>query len=140
MSLVNRTAKIARQAIATSRPANRTFSSSAHKMAAPKAGAWTDVWNKQLNEMKDASTYKRERIITSPQSSDIEVADPTGRRAKVLNFCANNYLGLADNKSIMAASKKMTDSHGFGLSSVRFICGTQVCGNHFFVSRLLLSG
>jgi glycine C-acetyltransferase len=125
------TGKLARKALATTATSHpfisRQFTSSRMTSSAqPQAGPWTEVWNKALNEMKEASTYKRERIIVTPQSSGIEVADPSGRRAKVLNFCANNYLGLADNKSIMEASKKMTDSHGFGLSSVRFICGTQV--------------
>lgn len=86
---------------------------------------WTQYWQTSLNEMKAASTYKSERIIVSPQSSGIEIADPRNPRRKVLNFCANNYLGIADNKDVMEAGKKMIDSHGFGLSSVRFICGTQ---------------
>src|SRR5690606_30512269 len=64
---------------------------------------------------------KSERIITSPQSAEITLAD--GRR--VLNFCANNYLGLADHPDIIAAAREALDTHGFGMASVRFICGTQ---------------
>ena len=74
-----------------------------------------------LDEIRHAGLFKSERIITSPQSAEIELAD--GRR--VLNFCANNYLGLADHPDIIAAAKDALDSHGFGMASVRFICGTQ---------------
>lgn len=74
----------------------------------------------QLDELKSAGLYKEERIITSPQQSHITVGGK-----KVLNFCANNYLGLADNPDIIAAAKKSYDNFGFGLASVRFICGTQ---------------
>lgn len=69
----------------------------------------------------DAGTYKVERVITSSQSTEIEVEG--GKR--VLNFCANNYLGLSDHPRIRAGAKKAIDTHGFGMSSVRFICGTQ---------------
>ncbi len=65
--------------------------------------------------------FKRERIITSAQSASIRVAD--GR--EVLNFCANNYLGLANHPALIAAAKEALDTHGFGMASVRFICGTQ---------------
>ena len=74
-----------------------------------------------LDEIRAAGLFKAERIITSPQSAEIELAD--GR--KVLNFCANNYLGLADHPDIIAAAKSALDTHGFGMASVRFICGTQ---------------
>src|SRR5690606_16972950 len=74
-----------------------------------------------LDEIRDAGLFKAERIITSPQSAEITLAD--GRR--VLNFCANNYLGLADHPEIIAAAKEALDTHGFGMASVRFICGTQ---------------
>jgi len=74
-----------------------------------------------LDEIRAAGLFKSERIITSPQSAEIELAD--GRR--VLNFCANNYLGLADHPEIIAAAKEALDTHGFGMASVRFICGTQ---------------
>ncbi len=74
-----------------------------------------------LKEIDEAGLYKRERIIVSDQKADIKLN--TG--AEVLNFCANNYLGLANNPEIIQAAKDGMDTHGFGLSSVRFICGTQ---------------
>jgi len=74
-----------------------------------------------LDEIRNAGLFKSERIITSPQSAEITLAD--GRR--VLNFCANNYLGLADHPDIIAAAREALDTHGFGMASVRFICGTQ---------------
>ncbi len=74
-----------------------------------------------LEEIKSQGLYKTERIITSPQDAKIEIAG--GKR--VLNMCANNYLGLADHPALLAAAKKALDTHGFGLASVRFICGTQ---------------
>lgn len=74
-----------------------------------------------LDEIRDAGLFKSERIITGPQSAEITLED--GRR--VLNFCANNYLGLADHPDIIAAAKDALDTHGFGMASVRFICGTQ---------------
>jgi glycine C-acetyltransferase len=75
----------------------------------------------ELDAIEAQGLYKRERIITSPQAAEIRLAD--GRA--VLNFCANNYLGLADHPDIIAAAKHALDSHGFGMASVRFICGTQ---------------
>ena len=75
----------------------------------------------ELDEIKASGRYKNEREITSPQGSNIH----TETAGEVINFCANNYLGLASNKEIMAAAKQSIDSHGFGLASVRFICGTQ---------------
>ncbi len=75
----------------------------------------------ELDAIREQGLYKTERVITTPQSSAITTSD--GR--EVLNFCANNYLGLADNPEIIAAAKAALDSHGFGLASVRFICGTQ---------------
>ncbi len=77
---------------------------------------------KELQDIKDAGLYKNERIIITPQSSDIEVE---GAKGEVLNFCANNYLGLADNSRLIEAAKKAMDRRGYGMSSVRFICGTQ---------------
>ena len=74
----------------------------------------------ELAEIKAAGLYKSERVIESPQRAEIEVA---GR--KVLNFCANNYLGLSDNPRLIEAAKKAMDSRGYGMSSVRFICGCQ---------------
>lgn len=76
---------------------------------------------KEISTIKSSGLYKEERVITSPQKSQIEIS--TGE--KVLNFCANNYLGLSDNKALIEAAKAALDSHGYGMSSVRFICGTQ---------------
>src|SRR5689334_23330654 len=81
----------------------------------------TERYANTLDEIRQAGLFKSERIITSPQSAQITLAD--GR--EVLNFCANNYLGLADHPDIIAAAKDALDTHGFGLASVRFICGTQ---------------
>ncbi|TDR18393.1 glycine C-acetyltransferase [Marinicella litoralis] len=78
-------------------------------------------YSKVIQSIKDEGLYKSERIITSPQSAHIEL--PGGK--KVINFCANNYLGLADHPEIIKAAKKALDTHGFGMASVRFICGTQ---------------
>ena len=75
----------------------------------------------QLQEIKDAGLFKKERIITSPQGAEIE----TSEAGEVLNFCANNYLGLSSHPEVIKAAKDTIDSHGYGLSSVRFICGTQ---------------
>lgn len=77
---------------------------------------------KELQEIKEAGLYKNERIITTPQSAAIEVE---GSDKEVLNFCANNYLGLADDSDLIKAAKEAMDTHGYGMSSVRFICGTQ---------------
>lgn len=74
-----------------------------------------------LEEIKEAGLYKNERIITTPQGADIKTSD--GR--EVINFCANNYLGLSSHPDVIVAAKKAIDTHGFGMSSVRFICGTQ---------------
>lgn len=76
---------------------------------------------KEIEEIKDAGLYKRERIITSPQDAVIKIS--TGE--EVINFCANNYLGLSSHPEVIQAAKDTLDSHGFGMSSVRFICGTQ---------------
>ena len=81
----------------------------------------TDRYAAELESIRDAGLFKSERIITSPQSAEITLDD--GRA--VLNFCANNYLGLADHPDIIAVAKDALDSHGFGMASVRFICGTQ---------------
>lgn len=77
---------------------------------------------KELQEIKDAGLYKNERIITTPQKADINVE---GTDQEVLNFCANNYLGLSDEPRLIEAAKKAMDERGYGMSSVRFICGTQ---------------
>ncbi|MDE5663016.1 MAG: glycine C-acetyltransferase [Muribaculaceae bacterium] len=78
--------------------------------------------NKELDSIREAGLYKNERVITTPQSADIRVATSDG---EVLNFCANNYLGLADNTRLIEAAKRAMDERGYGMSSVRFICGTQ---------------
>src|SRR5687768_18441610 len=74
----------------------------------------------ELEEIKTAGLFKTERIIESPQGPEIVVNGKT-----VLNFCANNYLGLSSHPKVIAAAKKYIDHRGYGLSSVRFICGTQ---------------
>src|SRR5712664_2710488 len=74
-----------------------------------------------LEEIKAQGLFKTERVITSPQDAKIGIAG--GRR--VLNMCANNYLGLADHPALIAAAKEALETHGFGMASVRFICGTQ---------------
>ncbi len=77
---------------------------------------------KELQDIKEAGLYKNERVITTPQSSAIGVENTEG---EVLNFCANNYLGLADNSRLIEAADKAMKERGYGMSSVRFICGTQ---------------
>lgn len=81
----------------------------------------TTRYAEELESIRSQGLFKAERVITSPQSAEITLAD--GRT--VLNFCANNYLGLADHPDIIAAAKAALDTHGFGMASVRFICGTQ---------------
>lgn len=75
----------------------------------------------EIQDIKAAGLYKQERVITSTQSAEITIANGD----KVLNFCANNYLGLSSHPQILEAAKKAIDTHGYGMSSVRFICGTQ---------------
>jgi glycine C-acetyltransferase len=75
----------------------------------------------ELKTIREAGLYKKERIIITPQGAEIKTAD--GR--EVINFCANNYLGLSSHPRVVAAAKRAIDTHGFGMSSVRFICGTQ---------------
>lgn len=83
--------------------------------------SYKDYLTKELSTIKEAGLYKHERIITSPQGAKIKVS--TGQ--EVLNFCANNYLGLSSHPKVIEAAKKALDNHGYGMSSVRFICGTQ---------------
>src|SRR3954465_3122771 len=78
------------------------------------------VFTQTLAEIKDAGLWKHERTITSPQAAHIQT---NGK--EVINFCANNYLGLSSHPRVMAAAKRALDARGYGLSSVRFICGTQ---------------
>ncbi|MBU0695462.1 MAG: glycine C-acetyltransferase [Bacteroidetes bacterium] len=79
------------------------------------------VLEKEIEDIKSAGLYKKERIIITPQGADIKVND--GK--EVINFCANNYLGLSSHPKVIEAAKAAIDSHGYGMSSVRFICGTQ---------------
>ena len=76
---------------------------------------------KEINNTKNSGLYKSERVITSPQSSKINTTEMN----EIINLCSNNYLGLSSNPVVLEAAKETIDSHGFGLSSVRFICGTQ---------------
>lgn len=82
--------------------------------------AFSDQLTSELTEIKDAGLWKDERELTSPQSAHV-----TTKKAEALNFCANNYLGLADHPEVEAAAKTALDEWGFGMASVRFICGTQ---------------
>ena len=84
-------------------------------------GGLKDHLTTQLEEITDAGLFKRERIITTPQDAVIK----TTEGEEVLNFCANNYLGLSSHPRVLAAAQKTLETHGFGMSSVRFICGTQ---------------
>ncbi|MBQ1631324.1 MAG: aminotransferase class I/II-fold pyridoxal phosphate-dependent enzyme, partial [Clostridia bacterium] len=79
------------------------------------------IYREQLDAIRESGTYKEERIITTPQRSRIDTTKAKG----VVNMCANNYLGLSNNPDLIAAAKASYDEWGFGLSSVRFICGTQ---------------
>lgn len=81
---------------------------------------WKENITKELNSIKEAGLYKDERIILSPQGADIIV-----QQGEVINFCANNYLGLSDHPELLKAAKEGLDRRGYGMSSVRFICGTQ---------------
>lgn len=84
-------------------------------------GGLKDYLKKEIEEIKEDGLYKRERIITSPQGAEITISG--GK--EVINFCANNYLGLSSHPEVIQAAKDTMDTHGFGMSSVRFICGTQ---------------
>jgi len=87
----------------------------------PMTEAATEKFQQELQDIRDAGTYNEERVITSQQDADIEVESGD----HVINFCANNYLGLANHPEIMEAAKGGVDRYGFGVASVRFICGTQ---------------
>lgn len=80
-----------------------------------------NIFSNEIQEIKDNGLFKKERIITSPQGAVIKISSGE----EVINFCSNNYLGLSDNPEVIQAAKDAMDSHGFGMSSVRFICGTQ---------------
>src|SRR6478736_3724059 len=79
------------------------------------------VLEKEITSIQEAGLFKKERIITTPQGADIK----TTEGKEVINFCANNYLGLSSHPRVVEAAKRAIDTHGFGMSSVRFICGTQ---------------
>ncbi len=83
-------------------------------------GKYKDFLQNELASIKEAGLYKEERVITSPQGAEITVGNK-----KVLNFCMNNYLGLANSPELISAAKEALDTRGYGMSSVRFICGTQ---------------
>src|SRR5512137_2762623 len=92
--------------------------------------AYTDktrgMYGEILTGLKNAGLFKQERFIHSPQAADIEVEFPSGASVrKVINMCANNYLGLSSHPDVVKAAHAGLDSHGYGMSSVRFICGTQ---------------
>lgn len=84
-------------------------------------GKIQEHFSNEIQEIKDNGLFKKERIITSPQGAVIKISSGE----EVINFCSNNYLGLSDNPQVIQAAKDAMDSHGFGMSSVRFICGTQ---------------
>jgi glycine C-acetyltransferase len=84
-------------------------------------GKLKETLSKEIADIKEAGLFKRERVITSPQGALIG----TREAGEVMNFCANNYLGLAQHPRVIKAAKKALDTHGFGMASVRFICGTQ---------------
>jgi len=84
-------------------------------------GALQHFLQAELQNIEQQGLFKKERIITGPQGADIKVS--TGQ--EVINFCANNYLGLSSHPKVVQAAKDALDTHGFGMSSVRFICGTQ---------------
>ncbi len=86
-------------------------------------GTFKEVLQKQLDEIRAAGLFKDERIIITPQGAEIKVSGDGGK--EVLNFCANNYLGLGNHPELIKAAKEGLDTHGYGMSSVRFICGTQ---------------
>jgi glycine C-acetyltransferase len=88
-------------------------------------GKSRDVYQGILGEIQGAGLYKSERVIVSPQSAGIEVELPSRGRKALLNFCANNYLGLSSHPAVVEAAHEALRTHGFGMSSVRFICGTQ---------------
>uniref|UniRef100_A0A8D8BDR6 2-amino-3-ketobutyrate coenzyme A ligase, mitochondrial n=1 Tax=Culex pipiens TaxID=7175 RepID=A0A8D8BDR6_CULPI len=95
---------------------------SAAAPSTPANRAFREIIQTQLDDIQQAGTYKKERVIVSPQATAINVE---GSQGKILNFCANNYLGLASNEEVINFSKSALDEYGAGLSSVRFICGTQ---------------
>ncbi len=128
-------------AAAVAVPAARAFSSSADKAQDRRqpysSGAQQQqqdgsalsilrgVVGEAIQGMRDAGTFKSERVITSPQEMVVTIEGQANEKVEVVNMCANNYLGLSNHPRLVEAAKRALDSHGFGLSSVRFICGTQ---------------
>uniref|UniRef100_A0A1I8NQ50 Aminotransferase class I/classII large domain-containing protein n=1 Tax=Stomoxys calcitrans TaxID=35570 RepID=A0A1I8NQ50_STOCA len=90
--------------------------------SSPANAQFREIISDQIKSIKEAGTFKSERVITSSQSTQITVE---GSNKQILNFCANNYLGLANNPEVVNYSKDVLANYGAGLSSVRFICGTQ---------------
>lgn len=90
-----------------------------------------DVINEELDAIRAAGTFKNERVITSSQKPEINVQGKKDDQVPQLNFCANNYLGLASHPEVIRKSKTYLNNYGAGLSSVRFICGTQVSKRSF---------
>ncbi|MCK4659739.1 MAG: glycine C-acetyltransferase [Phycisphaerae bacterium] len=89
-------------------------------------GRMKDDLQRELASIREAGLYKEERLILTPQTADINVEYPQGKPPRqVINFCANNYLGLSSHPKVVAAAHEALDTHGYGMSSVRFICGTQ---------------
>jgi glycine C-acetyltransferase len=88
-------------------------------------GRAKDIYQATLHEIEQAGLFKRERVIVTPQAAEIGVTGAECDRRTVLNFCANNYLGLSSHPEVVAAAHRAIDARGFGMSSVRFICGTQ---------------
>ncbi len=85
-----------------------------------------NIYKQELDAIRSGGIFKEERIICAPQSSEIEVEFPIGSsHKKVINMCANNYLGLSSHPDVVEAARKGLDHRGYGMSSVRFICGTQ---------------
>src|SRR5512143_2263504 len=90
------------------------------------SGKYREHYQKELASIREAGLFKEERYIRSPQGADIEVEFPVGNPPrKVINLCANNYLGLSSHPDVVEAARKGLDHRGYGMSSVRFICGTQ---------------
>ena len=89
-------------------------------------GKMQDDLQRELASIRDAGLFKEERFILTPQAADINVVYPEGAQPQhVINFCANNYLGLSSHPKVIAAARDALETHGYGMSSVRFICGTQ---------------
>ena len=87
--------------------------------------AFAAYLTKTLEEIEQSGLFKNERLIVSPQAGQVTVGNPNERSSSKINLCANNYLGLADHPKLIEAAKAAMDDHGYGMASVRFICGTQ---------------